>query len=292
MNAPTLIRPAVPATPGLFAMLLMMALPAWSQTADPNAPPEQVFTIKPVMLDASKSTGATVGLEYTYFYRSFRKLDSNDAGKPDFSFADVVLRSVTTEVRGSGTLAASVERNPNKLLDLGASLRYDRSLGADTVVGAGARLKAETDQSFDDKQFGYSLELRGGVNNPLGPEGWLLAYLNFGRIDPKGDHARSKALGGASLSAYPRWDAEAIYHIDLKGRIGGTSLRSLEVQYRHFQEVGAPVAIENAGLDRHRLGTVRLNFRDDLFVAFSKGSLPFDKQSDRSVKIGFAYQLK
>ena len=105
----------------------------------------------------------------------------------------------------------------------------------------------------------------------------------------------SKNFTGTTLAAdpgaYRRWDLEAIYHHNLKGSIGGLPLRSLEFQYRHFQELSPKAAIEAAGLDRHRLGTVRLNLGDDKFIAYSRGRLPFDKQSDRAVKIGVAFKF-
>lgn len=65
-------------------------------------------------------------------------------------------------------------------------------------------------------------------------------------------------------------------------------MKSIEFQYRHYRELSAPASIERSGLDRYRLGTVRLNAGDDYFVAYSRGRLPFDRQSDRAVKIGWS----
>lgn len=246
---------------------------------------------KPVFLDSKNNEGGTVAVEYTYKRDWKRVIESPEPDETDYEFDAVRERLFVAEVRGSGTIAANAKRNPNKFLDLGIDWSYQPDLGPQSILGVGGRIKAEADQSFDNKQFAYLLQLSSHTNDPLGPKGWLWAYLNFGRIDPKGDEARKTALGGSGLSAYNRWDVEAIYHYYLRGSLGGTNLKSLEVQYRHFQEVGAPGAVKAAGLDRHRLGTVRLNMANGLFVAYSKGSLPFDKQSDRAVKVGWSYQL-
>lgn len=94
-----------------------------------------------------------------------------------------------------------------------------------------------------------------------------------------------------NLKGYRRWDAEVVYRIDLKGAVLSIPLKSLEFQCRHFQEVSAPAAVEQASIDRSRLGTIRLNLGDDKFIAYSRGSLPFDKQRDRTVRIGWEYRF-
>ena len=238
------------------------------------------LVLKPVLLDSLKSAGATLGLDYKYE----RQWVTNVGG-------DDVLADRVIEVRGEGTIAASADRNPNKLLDLAANARYDY-LGEGWRGGAGGSLKAESDQGFDNRQLLWALQFRGGWNNPLGGRGWALGYLNLGRIEPGADVIRKKTLGGVDLKSYRRWDAELIYHKDLKGQVGPLVLKSLEFAYRHFQEVSASAGVKQAGIDRHRLGTVRLNVGDEYFVAYSRGRLPFDKQSDRSIKVGWTYKFE
>jgi hypothetical protein len=268
-----------------------IVLPVALLLAAPAAAAEPQFTFKPVVIDSKNASGATVGLEYKYERQWKAAGGSDDTGKPTFDFENVKIWDRVGELRAQGTIAAARERNPHKLLDLAGNYRYDYSAGP-WVAGAGATLKAETDQSFDKRQFVYGLQARGFVNNPLGGNGWALAYLNFGRVDPAADADRKAALGGAKLSAFNRWDIEAIWHYDLKGGIGSMAPRSLEFQLRHFQEISPPPAIERASLDQQRLVTVRLNFSDDKFIAWSRGKLPFDRQSDRAVKIGWTYQFE
>jgi hypothetical protein len=38
--------------------------------------------------------------------------------------------------------------------------------------------------------------------------------------------------------------------------------------------------------------TVRMNAGDDYLVAYSRGRLPFDRQSDRAVKIGWSVKFE
>lgn len=279
-TARTFRRPPLAVAARLIALSACLVLPPLAARAADKADDEAVpgLQIKPVLLDG-KASGTTLGLDYKY-ERQWKWAAANP---------DVVADSLV-ELRGEGTVAASAARNPNKLLDLATNARY-QYLGEGWIVGAGASLKAETDQRFDDRQFVWAAQLHAWKLNPLGANGWGYVYLNLGRVQPGADATRKAALG-ADPTAYRRWDLETMYHHNLKGRFGGLPLRSLEFQYRHFQELSAKPAIEAAGLDRHRLGTVRLNFGDDKFIAYSRGSLPFDKQSDRAVKIGWEYALK
>ena len=265
--------------PSVLGLLVVLAWPAGDLLAAEPAAGEAVpgLQIKPVLLDG-KSSGTTLGLDYKY-ERQWKWSPAD---------ADTVADGLV-ELRGEGTVAASAARNPNKLLDLAVNLRY-QYLGEGWLAGAGASLKAETDQRFDDRQLVWAAQLQAWRLNPLGANGWGVVYLNLGRVQPGADATRKAALA-ADPGGYRRWDLEAIYHHNLKGRIGGLPLRSLEFQYRHFQELSPKAAIEAAGLDRHRLGTVRLNLGDDKFIAYSRGRLPFDKQSDRAVKIGVEYKF-
>lgn len=260
---------------------------AWSQGTSGASRP---LDLRLVVIDGSKTAGSTIGLEYKYGRKWAASGDSSEADSADFDFARVGLWDRTAEIRGQGTIAASAERNPNKLVDLTANVRYDHQ-GDGWIAGLGASIKAETDQKLDDKQFVYGLQGRAWLNNPLGARGWAMLYVNLGRVEPRGDAAREKALGRTGLPGYRRWDAELVVHKDLSGSIGSFALSSLEFQYRYFAELSSPAAVVQSGLDKQRLGTLRVSFGDDKFLAFSRGRLPFDRQSDRAVKIGWAQKF-
>ena len=73
--------------------------------------------------------------------------------------------------------------------------------------------------------------------------------------------------------------------------IQSAAVHSVEFNYRYYRENGAPVAIRNAKLDEHQLATIRVGLKNDLFVAYSAGKLPFDRKNDQIIQIGFSYKF-
>lgn len=69
------------------------------------------------------------------------------------------------------------------------------------------------------------------------------------------------------------------------------AVRSVEINYRYFLENNAPTAIKSADLDKHMLATLRIALKNDLFVAYSTGKLPFDQKNDQILQVGFSYKL-
>jgi hypothetical protein len=109
----------------------------------------------------------------------------------------------------------------------------------------------------------------------------------YGRVDPKDDLERKTALGGAPLDAYYRWNIEVLYMYPVKSK----NVSTVEFNYRYFLETNAPAAISNAGLDKHQLGTVLLRLKNEMFVAYSVGKLPFERKNDQIFQIGYSYKL-
>lgn len=243
------------------------------------------LVIRPVLIDGGKATGSTLAAQYRLQRTWIRNLDSDDSSTATFD-PGAALADLRVDVRGEGTIATAKERNPHKLLDFSTNGYYMQSTELATF-GIGGMLKFETDQSFDDRQFVYGVTaLANKFGGFLPQNDFASLRLGYGRVEPKGDAQRKLALAGAPLDAFNRWHAELYYNHALKGR-----LTSLEFQYRYFQELDAPAPVSAAGLDRYGLGTIRLNIKDDLFVAYSRGRLPFDKLSDRAVTIGWSFRL-
>src|SRR5687767_5939285 len=103
---------------------LLGASAAVAQSAG-GAGPERALKVKPVLLEGSETTGATLGLEYTYERKWAASGSKDDSAGDSFDFTKATLWDRLIEVRGQGTVAVSRERNPNKLLDLAANARYD-----------------------------------------------------------------------------------------------------------------------------------------------------------------------
>lgn len=268
--------------------LLLAALPGAAALAADEAPGKPIAaTFKPVLLDAGNSQGSTLGLDYDVYGKvRFGRAGNTSVDSPTISDSDVnvVIRTGEALFRARGTVASSKERNPNKLLDFSGSVVWRVDAPA-YYLRLGGLLTYETDQGFDDKQSSYALT--GSVSKVgslvAGDAGSLI--LAWGKVNPTQDKVRQQLLG--SMDSFKRWNLEASYSIPVNLQ----KFRSLDFNYRHYQEVGAPDAIHTAGLDRNRLALVRANFDQDFFLQYSRGSLPFDQKSARTVKMGWSFKL-
>jgi hypothetical protein len=233
------------------------------------------IAISPVMLDSNNSTGATLGVEWLIKGKVVSNNLSGSSKETKDTFDDVA--------------AADEERNPKNFLEvlLDAKWLYSAPAGA---VSGGLFGKYEADQSLDNKQYVYGVRLtvaRLGLAHKNRMD-FIALDVNLGQVDPSKDEARQAALGTANLDRYYRWDVEFLYMYPIAAR----GLETLEYNYRYFRETNPPLPVEQAGLDRNKLSTFRLGFRNDLFVAYSTGKLPFDRQSDKIYEVGWSYKYK
>ncbi|MGD8926260.1 MAG: hypothetical protein PVG20_05390, partial [Thioalkalispiraceae bacterium] len=67
---------------------------------------------------------------------------------------------------------------------------------------------------------------------------------------------------------------------------------TFEINYRYFQEINAEQAIKDADLDNFRLVTYRLGFKNNLYVAYSSGELPFNQRDNQIYEVGFSYKFE
>ena len=244
------------------------------------------FEINPVVIDSKNGTGSTVGIEYKVkgdlLSKSFDSKDSGGSLDPSATIGSAVIG-----YSANGTVAASKERNPKNFLEfqLDAKLRHSDS-GKGTLLG-GFFAKYETNQSFDNKQLVYGVGGTYGKYAAFAENDFIAFDANYGRVDPKDDAERKQALGGASLDPYYRWNLEFLYMIPIQS----AAVKSLEFNYRYFKENSAPTAIKNAALDEHQLATIRIGLKNDLFLAYSAGKLPFDRKNDQIFQIGFSYKF-
>lgn len=247
--------------------------------------------IKPVVIDGSSSHGATLGLDYhlqaKLAFRMFeRTLEPGEAITLDDVSAS--NRHGQIDLLARGTIANHRDQVPNKLIDFSGKGVYkfdtDAFYARLGVLGA-----FETDQAFENRQhlFGItgSITRVGVIPKVAGDAGTVI--LNVASVKPTSDPERERLLG--NLESFPRVSAEVSYTFPTPRN---KYLRSIDLDYRHYQEIGAPEAIKAAGLDRYRLGLVRANLNNDFFVQFSRGSLPFDLRSERAVKVGWSLKLE
>lgn len=277
-----------------IALLALSPAPSLAQpaaAADDDARRwKNEFHLKPVAIDSTATTSATLGLDYRYVGTYSRPpLKRTAVGADEFTVDDFAGKTLTYakgEVLANGSLVASKAKSPNKLIELRADGLYVRDSRAVTLQG-GFVGKFETDQGLDDRQLMYGVTAAATRFGLLGKRGDIgSAILSFGTVDPSRDAERKRLLG--RLEAYQRWELELTYSRPVNGV---EWLRSIDLGGRAFKEVGAPDAIRRAGLHDHTWGVLRLNLKQPYFIQYSGGSLPFDKKSERAIKAGLSLKL-
>lgn len=274
------------ATTGLFAAL------AVAPAATFAAAPERNTTIRkssfrPVLIQAGGQTESSLGIDYDLSYRKTRLFAPPEV--PSSTIPDgqdqqnIGELDLTLNVRG--TLTASKEKIPNKLVDFTGATNYALSTAAAWYY-AGAALQYESDQSFDNRQWAYGLTGAVALDDILQNGDGANFLIRLARVTPVNDPARKSATG--RLDAFQRINVE----IDYTFNTGHAQMPSIDFNYRHYQELAPSTPLRQAGLDRNRLGTIRFNLAGGFFAQFSRGSLPFDQRSERAVKIGWSAQLK
>jgi hypothetical protein len=244
--------------------------------------------LEPVVLDSKNGAAATTGIEYSVNGKlTLKKFATNDTGveiNPDVSFGSAVV-----SYSGTGTVTPSPDRNPINFMNFLARADFLYSTASSGTVQGGAFAKYECTQNFTDKQFVYGLGATYAKYPALLKNDYVVMDAAYGRVDPTNDNERQGALDGAELKAYYRWNLEFLYKYTISD---SSVIKTFEFNYRYFFENGAPDAIKRAGLDKHDLATFRLGMSNDLYVAYSTGKLPFDREKDQIIQIGFSYNLK
>ncbi len=264
------------------------ASPIWAQEAAEDADTEG-FTIKPQVIDAENGDGTILGLEYKY-QRTFRLDDyaTSDSGPTPIPSPDD--GGITLAVDSKGFLTADADRNPRNLIDARVTLNAEWNPGFQSPVGRmliGAFIKGEADQTLGQHQTVFGARGFYGDRGIFDDDDFLFIDLGYGRVEPGEDEARAMALGATDLDAFDRIDLEAGY----LWRTGRNPVRTIEVNYRLYQEVDALPAVAAAGLDRSELMTIRLGLPGDFFIGYSTGKLPFDRTDDQALEIGLSYKL-
>lgn len=269
-----------------YIFVVLLITPDIAVSAEQEAANKNSFYFNPTVIDSKNGTGSTVGAEFKFngelLSRNFESSETGDVIDPN-----VAIGSTLIGYSGNGTVAASKDRNPKNFLEflLDAKLKYsDPSNGS--IMG-GFFSKYETNQSFSSKQIVYGLGTTYGKKAAISPNDFFALDIAYGRVDPKADLARQTALGTTTLNPYYRLNLELLFMYPVKSN----NVSSVEFNYRYFLENNAPTAIKNTGLDKHQLSTLLLRLKNDMFVAYSVGKLPFDRKNDQIFQIGYSYKL-
>lgn len=252
-------------------------------------PKQHSLELAPIVIDSQDGTGSTIGLQFA-LSGDLLPAAKPAAAAPSDTFEEpekVLIKQYNLHYEAKGVVTADSERNPLNYIDAIVDARILRNSPSGTFIG-GAFLRYETDQSMDNRQSEYGVRGTYTRLHTVRENDTLGIDLKFGQVDPKEDELRQAALGTASLDTFYRWDAEFLYMLPISS--DGT-VRDFEFNYRYYLENSAPAAIKAADLDTHRMATFRLGLKGGLFIAYSTGTLPFDRESDRIYAIGFSYQL-
>ena len=263
-----------------MAAAIGWASAAWSGCDD--------MTLLPAILDAENSAGTVIGLGYDL--QCSRKSERSDADSetdeidPDVIDPDASIQFFEGELRARGVLTGDADENPETLQEFMAAGSY---VWSDTfTIKAGLFYRLEAEQTLDDRQEAYGVRATLGRMGLFADNDALALSVNLAQIDPEADTARQAALA-EKLDHYDRWDVELYFSYPMKGE----PLEKITVSYRYFREQDAPAAIRQAGLDRYRYSKIMFWLKDELYLAYATGELPFDVAADQHVELGWSYSL-
>lgn len=282
-----------PLRTALSAVTAFAALACQAQNGPASPSTSSELRLMPALVQSSQSGASALGLDYAWTY--LRRLESGQVSLRDLPSLDgVFLHAAVLALDARGSLSSAPSDLVRPLQSFDATAAYElRSKPIYARVGLTGRL--ETTQDLDKRQSQFGLSGLLAKSNALTLGDTVSVLTLYGTVQPDKDEERKTLLG--QLSRYERWTLEATYSMPLmraseaKDDPIWRKPRSLELGYRHWQEVDAPYALRSAGLDRQRLGYLRLNLDGDYFIQFSKGRQPFDQKSQRAIKLGWELKL-
>lgn len=279
-----MMRSSLPMNKRLLSLVVLgWAGAAWSGCDD--------VTLMPAILDAGSNVensdgsnaGTVIGLGYDLQCSRKSERSDTDSGTDEID-SDATIQFFEGELRARGVLTGDADENPETLQELMGAASYVWS--AAFTIKAGLFYRLEAEQALDERQEAYGARLTLGKMALFSDNDAFALSLNLAQIDPETDTARS-ALLTEKLDHYDRWDAELYFSYPMKGE----PLEKITVSYRYFREQDAPAAIRQAGLDRYRYSKIMFWLKDELYLAYSTGELPFDVAADQHVELGWSYSL-
>jgi hypothetical protein len=186
------------------------------------------------------------------------------------------------------------------------------NLTTQVYLDLGASGGIESDQSFDQTQYVYAIDL--GIDvKAWGPGSRLAAWnvfdwpfaairylagtdprftprgsniptfrVELGLVDPgKADLREALGAGGS----FPRLSLEAaMRNLIVRSEVGDVYVES---DLRWYGELGAPAAVSVAELDEFTYFVAALVSSEGPYMSYSTGRLPFDAQQDQVYELGF-----
>lgn len=252
------------------------------------------FSIAPVMLDSEDNAGSTIGLKYDVAdtIQFFQKEEIAEAGEGPIGEDDIdeiYGKTGFIKYKLDGVWTVDKAENPFSTSNAKIEGGYgDFQDGYEIGVSVFAGL--EGDQDYSDRNKVYGLKAIGHYSFDENNAGTFIDLsLAYAQVDASEDDERKLITDDDEFDRL-EGEIQASYKIKKLGT-QQTSITSLQFNYRYYKELDAPVAIESTNVDVHKLATYMIKFNKGLYVAYSTGSLPFDKQDDKIFEIGFSQTL-
>ncbi|MDH5178694.1 MAG: hypothetical protein OEZ39_16690 [Gammaproteobacteria bacterium] len=253
-----------------------------------------IINLKPVMIESKELNTTTLGLKYeikdTYHFGG--KPTATTTEGQTVTFGDI--KEATHGGNGyvgfdaNGTWTVDKADNPTSTSTAALKAGYHNFQG-NFSLDTGLDYKLEGDQDYSEKNSMYGLFLDSYYSFTRDRSTYVIMGLGYDKIDAAEDSGRTALT---TTDTYDRFSVDLLLKYSLeklnKKKYGITSL---ELKYSYYEEVDAPAAIVNANLDTFNSRTFVINFNRGLYVAYSSGNLPFDKQNDRVFQIGFDQNL-
>lgn len=128
---------------------------------------------------------------------------------------------------------------------------------------------------------GYNGNIHTGITIPS-----LLVGLDY--VNPENDAERETIEG--ELKPFPRVNLELGFRTVLT-EVSGQTLY-FNSSYKYYKELSVSQSIKDNNYDDFAYFTASLTSSNGLYVSYSQGKLPFDRQSDAVYEIGFKYKLE
>jgi hypothetical protein len=243
----------------------------------------KTFTVEPKLLDAKEGADPSLGLGYKIFSRPLVKDWAGDAA-PGQDPGRLAESLGSLEFSAKGMYATEAEVNVEKAVDATGAVAwtgglYKPNLAFKTTIGGGYA------QEQGNAKSDWRLEAAQTVGTVLTllRQTHLIGRGAYARLDPIKDEARKAALA-EEPKPYDRLELELLAIVPLN--MG--SLQKMELRFLGFKEPGAPSAVKTAGLDESALWSVYFALPNNMFVAYSKGGVPSDRQDSKVLQIGWS----
>jgi len=275
----------------IFVLCASALVPHYAVAADTSS-----FTLAPVALDSKEGGGSSIGIKYeiagAFRFGSSKAGNEDNAGSepldPAQELSGLYGRSGFLKYGVDGTWTVDKEDNPASTAQAKIIAGYG-SFQEKASLDLGGFVGLEGDQDYENRNTLYGVELGGYYGFAEDASTYATFFLDYGQVDASGDEERMALTGD---DTYDRFSGELKLSYGLQ-KLGTarTSLISLQLNYRYYQELDAPDIIRDNDQDRYALATFLLRFHKGLYLAYSSGTLPFDKQNDKIFSIGFSQNI-